>query len=122
MQFFRHRRRSDPPRVDPVAGPPDHRDAFTAGKREGRREERHRHRGHPVLGLLVAVIAVIGAAMLALAVHEGSFTKGGEVVDQNLTAAAGQAQNAGADAIAKTGQAIQNAGASLHQTAGGAGN
>jgi hypothetical protein len=113
MQFFRHRRRTDPDRVDPVAGPPDHRDAFAAGRREGRREERHRHRGHPMIGLLVAVVAVIGAAMLALAVHEGSFTKGGQVVDQNLTAAAGQAQNAGADAIAQTGQAIQNAGASL---------
>lgn len=114
MQFFRHRRRTDPDPVDRVAGPPDHRGAFAAGRREGRREERHRHRGHPMIGLLVAVVAVIGAAMLALAVHEGSFTKGGEVVDQNLTAAAGQAQNAGADAIAKTGQAIQNAGASLH--------
>ena len=117
MQFFRHRRRPDAPAVEPVAGPPDGRDAFAAGKREGRREERHRHRGHPVLGLLVAVIAVIGAAMLALAVHEGSFTRGGEVVDQNLTAAAGQAQDAGANAIARTGQAIQNAGASLHQAA-----
>jgi hypothetical protein len=39
------------------------------------------------------------------------------VVDQNLTAAAGQAQSAGADAVAKTGQAIQNAGASLQQSA-----
>lgn len=116
MQFFRHRQRAEPVRVDPVTGPPDARDAFAAGKREGRREARHR--GHPVLGLLVAVVAVIGAAMLALAVHEGSFTKGGEVVDQNITAAAGQAQNAGADAISKTGQAIQNAGASLHETAG----
>lgn len=74
-----------------------------------------------MLGLLVAVVAVIGAAMLALAVHEGSFTKGGQVVDQNISAAAGQAQNAGAGALAKTGQAIQNAGASLQQSAGGAG-
>ena len=114
MQFFRHRQRTvEPERVDTVAGPPDHRDAFAAGKREGKLQERHRRRGHPMIGLLVAVVAVIGAAMLALAVHEGSFTKGGEVVDQNLSSAAGQAQNAGADAIAKTGQAIQNAGASL---------
>jgi len=37
------------------------------------------------------------------------------VVDQNLSAAAGQAQTAGADAIAKTGQAIQSAGASLER-------
>lgn len=124
MQFFRHRRASaDPDPVAPAAGPPDQRGAFVAGQREGRREERQRRRrrGHPVLGLLVAVVAVIGAAMLALAVHEGSFTKGGQVVDQNISAAAGQAQNAGAGALAKTGQAIQNAGASLQQSAGGAG-
>ena len=61
MQFFRHRQRAiDPDRVDPVAGPPDRRDAFAAGKREGKLEERHRHRGHPMIGLLVALVAVIG--------------------------------------------------------------
>lgn len=118
MQFFRHRQRIDP--VDSatvVAGPPDRRDAFAAGKREGRLDEKKRRRGHPVIGLLVALVAVAGAAMLALAVHEGSFTRGGQVVDQNLQAAAGQAQNAGAGALAKTGEAIQNAGTSIQQTA-----
>lgn len=124
MQFFRHRRRVDPkvdPGVDPpVAGPPDERDAFAAGLRQGRREERARHHGHPVIGLLVAIVAVAGAAMLALAAHEGSFTKGGQVVDQNLAAAAGQAQAAGAGALDKTGQAIQNAGTSLQQSASNA--
>lgn len=117
MQFFRHRRLADPDRAEIVAGPPDQRGAFAAGKREGRREERARHHGHPVIGLLVAVVAVIGAAMLALAVREGSFSKGGQVVDQNLSSAAGQAQTAGADALAKTGQAIRSAGASIQQTA-----
>ena len=69
-----------------------------------------------MIGLLVALVAVAGAAMIALAAHEGSFTRGGQVVDQNLAAAAGQAQSAGAGALNKTGQAIQNAGASLQQT------
>lgn len=120
MQFFRHRRRVetiDPDASAPVAGPPDEHQAFAAGRREGYREERGRHRGHPLIGLLVALVAVAGAAMLALAVHEGSFTKGGQVVDQNLAAAAGQAQSAGAGALNKTGQAIQNAGATLQQQA-----
>lgn len=120
MQFFRHRRLADADRPDAPVGPPDQRDAFAAGKREGRREERARHHGHPLIGLLVAVVAVIGAAMLALAVREGSFTKGGQVVDQNLSAAAGQAQTAGAGALAKTGQAIQDAGQSIQQTASNA--
>ena len=123
MQFFRYRRRpaSDAPDAliaDPVAGPPDRRDAFSAGLHAGRHEERARHRGHPMIGLLVALVAVAGAAMLALAIHEGSFSRGGQVVDQNLSAAAGQAQNTGADALARTGQAIQNAGSSLeHKSA-----
>ena len=120
MQFFRHRRRIDTFDASapaPVAGPPDERQAFAAGRREGLLEERKRHHGHPVLGLLVALVAVAGAAMLALAAHEGSFSKGGQVVDQNLAAAADQAQSAGAGALNKTGQAIQNAGASLQQQA-----
>ena len=123
MQFFRHRRNTDAidtEAVAPVAGPPDERQAFAAGRREGYREERKRHRGHPMIGLLVALVAVAGAAMLALAAHEGSFSKGGQVVDQNLAAAAGQAQSAGAGALNKTGQAIQNAGTSLQQQASSA--
>jgi hypothetical protein len=123
MQFFRHRRRgpdmsnapgaSDPA---PAASSPETREAFAAGRRLGHREARSRRRPrNPMIGLLVALVAVAGAAMLALAAREGSFARGGQVVDQNLSAAAGQAQNAGADAIARTGKAIQNAGASLER-------
>jgi hypothetical protein len=123
MQFFRHRRRDpdvayapDAPDPPPAPRSPDTRDAFAAGRRLGHREARlRRRRGHPVLGLLLGLVAMAGAAMLALAAREGSFARGGQVVDQHLSAAAGQAQNAGADAIAKTGQAIQNAGASLER-------
>jgi len=126
MQFFRHRRRDpqaapapDERDVSPAAvRTPDTREAFAAGRRLGRHEARLRRRRHPMIGLLVAIVALAGAAMMALAVHEGSFARGGQVVDQNLQSAAGQAQNAGADALARTGQAIQSAGASLeHKTA-----
>ena len=116
MQFFRHRRR-DPDVIlapdAPLAEPPGTRHAFAAGRRLGQREARVRRRGHPMLGLLLGLVAVAGAAMLALAAREGSFARGGQVVDQNLSAAAGQAKTAGADALAHTGQAIQNAGASI---------
>ncbi len=125
MQFFRHRRRDldlvhapDLAEPAPSARAPDTREAFAAGRRLGRLEARRRRRRHPMLGLLVGLVAVAGAAVLALAAHEGSFTRGGQVVDQNLSAAAGQAQNAGADAVARTGQAIQNAGASLEHKSG----
>jgi hypothetical protein len=123
MQFFRHRRRNG--NAAEASNAPDHasaahssetREAFAAGRRLGHREARsRRRRRHPVIGLLLGLVAVAGAAMLALAAREGSFARGGRVVDQNLSAAAGQAQNAGADAIARTGQAIQNAGASLER-------
>jgi hypothetical protein len=125
MQFFRHRRRDpdivyapDAPTPPLAERAPDTREAFAAGRRLGHRESGLRRHRHPMLGLLIALVAVAGAAMLVLAAREGSFTRGGQVVDQNLTAAAGQAQNAGAAAIAKTGQAIQNAGASLERKPG----
>lgn len=122
MQFFRHRRRNpdlvDAPDAREPTPAPDTREAFAAGRRLGHREARLRRRRHPMLGLLIGIVAVAGAAMLALAAREGSFARGGQVVDQNLSAAAGQAQNAGADAIARTGQAIQTAGASLEHKSG----
>lgn len=119
MQFFGHRSRRDPDVAyasgaadrGPAPRAPDTRDAFAAGRRLGHREARVRR--HPLLALLLVLVALAGAAMLALAAREGSFARGGQLIDQNLQAAAGGAQNAGADAIDKTGRAIQNAGASL---------
>ena len=124
MQFFRYRRKDPDLIYAPDAGEPaparpdDSRRAFVAGRRAGLREARLHHRRHPLLGLLVGGVALAGAAMLALAAHEGSFARGGQVVDQNLSQAAGQAQTAGAGAVAKTGQAIQDAGASLERKSG----
>jgi hypothetical protein len=120
MQFFRYRRR-DPDEVivtEPTPDParsPEAREAFRAGRRLGQHEARLRRRHHPVLGLLFGVVALAGAAMLVLAAREGSFARGGQVVDQNLQVAADQAQTAGADALARTGQAIRSAGDSLEQ-------
>jgi hypothetical protein len=114
MQFFRHRRRAADRTIP--SGPPDERGAYAAGIREGRREERARREprprrsGHPMIGLLLALVAVAGAAMLALAVHEGSFQRGGQVVDENISNAVTPAQTAGADAIVRTGRAIEDAG------------
>ncbi len=76
----------------------------------GRRDERARHRGHPLLALTVFVIALAGAAMIFLAAREGSFSRGGQVVDQKLAVATGKAQAAGEDATvaaADAGQSLQ---------------
>jgi hypothetical protein len=127
MEFWRYRRQAAPDQAaareavlrDDV-GPPDRREAFAAGLMQGRREERARHRGHPMIAMLVAVVALAGAAVLVLAAREGSFSRGGEVVDHHLAVAADKAQAAGRDAAVQTGQAIQDAGATLQQKASGA--
>ena len=118
MEFWRYRRT---PAVEPteVAGPPDHEDAFEKGVREGRLAERRRHQGHPLLKLAVAVVAVAGAAVLALAAHEGSFSRGGAVVDRNLAVAADNAQVGAAHAAAQAGQAVKDAGDTLGKKVSG---
>ena len=58
----------------------------------GRREERARRRGHPVLSLIVFAVAVMGAGMVFLAAREGSFTRGGQVLDHKLAGVAEHAQ------------------------------
>jgi hypothetical protein len=80
----------------------------------GRADERQRHRGSPLLTLLVLVAVLIGAGLVYLAVRNGSFSQGGAVVDQSLSSA--QAPLRGA--AAKAGDALQNAGQNLKQDAG----
>jgi hypothetical protein len=114
MEFWKYRRKSVVGATE-IAGPPDRRDAFEEGRRQGRQDERRRHRSHPLLKLAVVMIAVAGAAVVALAAHEGSFSRGGAVVDHNLAAAAETAQVSSAQAVAQAGQAVKDAGTSLEK-------
>ncbi len=115
MEFWRYRTQ---PTAEPVqvAGPPDGRDAFEKGLRQGRLTERARHHRHPLLKLTLIMVGLAGAAILALAAHEGSFSRGGAVVDQNLAVAADNAQVGAAEAAAKAGRAVKTAGDSLGKT------
>ena len=84
----------------------------------GRREERGRHKGHPVLGLLVFLVAVMGAGMVFLAAKEGSFTRGGQVLDHKLAGVAEHAQSGTvhtAILVADAGRQIAIAGKALKQ-------
>lgn len=116
MEFWGYRRQPVE-QTGELAGPPDHRAAFAEGVRRGRTEERSRHRGHPLIALVVALIAIAGVAILALAIKEGSFSRGGQVVDQQLSTVADKAQTAGETAAVQTGQALKNAGATIQQKA-----
>jgi hypothetical protein len=114
MEFWKYRSR---PVADTaaVAGPPDRRDAFEEGRRQGRIDEKRRHHGHPFVKLAVVAVAVAGAVVVALAAHEGSFSRGGAVVDHKLAVAAETAQVSSAQAVAQAGQAVKDAGTSLEK-------
>jgi|SRR5579883_856670 len=79
----------------------------------GRRDERARRHGSPLVSFLLLVVAAIGAAAIGLAIHEGSFQRGGQVVDQSIAGARQSAAQATQSAASKAGDALQNAGADL---------
>lgn len=84
----------------------------------GRHDERKRHHSHPILGLIIAAAAVIGLGALYLGAHEGSFSRAGQVVDQNLAVAADRGQAASETAAQKVtdaGAAARQAGQTLRQ-------
>ncbi|MEI9964147.1 MAG: hypothetical protein WDM92_05010 [Caulobacteraceae bacterium] len=83
----------------------------------GRRDERARRRSHPILALVITVAALMGAGLTVLAAKEGSFARGGQVVDHKLVAAAGQAQIATQQATDKVQQAAPSTGGDAGATA-----
>lgn len=79
----------------------------------GRRDERARRKRHPVLMTLTFVCAAIGLVLLALAAVNGSFSRGGGVVDDHLRIAATQAQPAVREAASNAGRQLQDVGQSV---------
>jgi hypothetical protein len=87
----------------------------------GRRDERARHprrRGAPFLSFIVLVAAAAGVGAIYLGVHEGSFGRGGQVVDQKLAGVAQPATQATRKAADRAGDALENAGQRIKQSAG----
>ncbi len=91
MRLFK---RHDPPTPATGATPGDVKKAYE----QGRHDERARHRSHPILGLIVAVAAVVGIGAVSLGAYEGSFSRAGQMVDQKLASATGRTQVASAAA------------------------
>jgi len=94
------------------------RDEFREAYERGRRDERARHRGSPFAALLVAVIVLAGAGALILAAREGSFARGGAVVDTNLSEAARTVEAPVHKAADSAGDALQGAGQGIKRSAG----
>lgn len=83
----------------------------------GRRDERATRKRHPIGMTITFVAALIGVVLLALAAVNGSFTRAGGVVDQNLNVAANRAEPAVRDAADNAGQSLRNAGESVKSKA-----
>ena len=97
----------------------DHDAAMRKAYDRGRRDERARHprrRGSPVLTTVLFLAACAGAFVIYLGVSQGSFTGGGQAIDQNIANAKAQAVQAGRNVANKTGDALENAGQNLKQT------
>jgi hypothetical protein len=84
----------------------------------GRRDERARRRGLPVGSGLLLLVALAGLFVVALSVYEGSFTRGGQVVDQHITSATQAASRATRQATDKAADAMRDAGDKLKRSAG----
>jgi hypothetical protein len=89
------------------------RDAYE----RGRRDERARRRGSPLLTLVILIVAAVGVALVYLAAREGSFGRGGQVVDHTLSQATQQVR----PAVGRAGNALEKAGRSLKDSSSGAG-
>ena len=80
-----------------------------AAYNRGRMDERRLRRHHPIIALVVVVLALIGAWMVFLAAREGSFSSAGQVADQNISTVS---QEAG-PALRQTGDDLKDAGQKL---------
>jgi hypothetical protein len=107
--------RLDERRAEAAGVAPAGRAQLNEAYRQGRADARpRRRRGLPIVSLLVLLVVVCGAVMLYLAAENGSFERGGAVIDRDLSRATQPVRRA----EDKTGHALQNAGQHLQQDAG----
>ena len=101
----RDERAQGPHGIEPHAQEALIRDAY----KDGRRDERARKRGSPLMVLILLVAALVGGAMVVMAVREGSFAGGGAAIDGQVAKATDAAAQATATAAAKTAAAVRDA-------------
>lgn len=87
-----------------VVGDKELRDAYE----RGRKDEAGRHKRNWLTTILTWLLALVGVVVLALAALNGSFQRGGAVIDQQLSIAADRAEPAVREAAADAGEAIQD--------------
>jgi hypothetical protein len=114
LAAFRTRRRRAMENADIQSARRHEESAARAAYDRGRRDERARRHRSPLLGFVVLLVALAGGAMIYLAAREGSFSAGGQVMDNAL----GQASSPARDAANRAGDALEQAGQSLKNGAG----
>jgi len=82
----------------------DLRDAYE----RGRRDESGRHKRNWLLTILGWLLSLFAVVVLALAAMNGSFQRGGAVLDQQLSIAADNAEPAARSAVGEVGEAIED--------------
>jgi hypothetical protein len=93
------------------------RQAYDRGRRDERARRPRRH-GAPFMTFIVLVVAAVGAGAIYLGVTQGSFSRGGQVVDQQISGVTQPASQATRNAANKAGDALANAGQTIKQKAG----
>lgn len=88
---------------------------------KGRRDERASRKRHPFIMAALFILAAVGGVVVSVAViNGGSFSRGGQVVDQNLAVAADRAEPVVRQAGAQAQQSINEAGQSISNRVQGA--
>jgi hypothetical protein len=105
---------------DPTPEALDKADLREAYER-GRRDERAARKRHPVAMTLTVIAALCGVVLLALAAINGSFSRAGGVVDENLNTAVNNAEPVVRDGAAQAGQSLRDAGQSVKDKAANSG-
>ena len=86
-------------------GDKDLRDAYD----RGRADESVRHKRNWLMTILGALLALVGLVVLVLAALNGSFARGGAVIDRQLSIAADQAEPAARSAAGEVAEEIREA-------------
>jgi hypothetical protein len=84
----------------------DLREAYERGREDARASRKR----HPLMMTVTVLLALVGAALLAMAAINGSFMRGGGAVDQQLDVAAERAGPAVSQAASSASQKLRDAG------------
>ena len=108
--MFERRHRPHPAEAHAAPAPALDTSDLKEAYRHGRRDERARRKRHPILMTVLFLLAIAGAAFIALAVVNGSFRDAGQVADHNLSVAADRAEPAVRGAAGEAAETLRGVG------------